>query len=383
MKFRHMGVMSCLALSIVVQGCHKEAKVASLPAVSVLASPVLVRDTPMMLENIGQTRGSCEIQVRARVEGVLESMHFGEGLPVKEGQLLYTIDPKPYEAALNQARANQAKAEAASLKSRQDVNRYKPLLEKHAISRQQFDDAVASEQANAASVDAARAAVDSAQIQLGYTRIIAPSSGLAGKSEVSIGNLVGRGQPTLLTTISQLDPIHVRFSVSEKEILAWKRGHAADKKTENVESDPFELLLADGTLHKARGKAVFADREIDPATGTLMIEVAFPNPDGVVQPGQYARVRFPISFEKGAILVPQRAVQEMQATYSVVVVTPDHKAEFRPVQVGPRVGSWWVIEQGLSAGDTIVIEGLQKLRPGTLVAPIVTNMTDTVTTLQR
>lgn len=375
---RYIGIATCLALSVVIQGCKEKPVAAVPPPIPVLAAPVIVRDTPVMSENIGQTRGSREITVQARVEGVLESIHFEEGQPVKEGQLLYTIDPKPCEAALNQARANMARASASALKARQDVARYTPLLEKHAISRQQFDDAVAAEQANAASVDAAAASVDSATLQLGYTRVSASVAGLAGRSEVSVGNLVGRGQPTLLTTISQLDPIHVRFSVSEKEYLAWQ--HGAAKEAGKREREPFELLLADGTLHDARGKAVFADREVDPSTGTLMIEVEFPNPKGVVRPGQYARVRFPLSVQKGAVLVPQRAVQEMQATYSVVVVSPDRKAEFRPVQVGTRIGSFWVIEQGLHAGETIVIEGVQKLRPGASLAPTLTNLTETVST---
>ena len=364
-----------LAAAAALAGCRREAPPpAAPPPQAVIAAEVIVRNQPVETEVIGQTRGSQEVEVRARAEGVLEQVHFEEGRFVKQGDLLYTIDPKPYEASLMQASGNLARAEAAWIKSKQDVARFEPLMKRNAISRQQYDEAIAGERANSAQVDTARAQVQAAQLQLGYTRIFAPIDGLAGKSEVQVGNLVGRGQTTLLTSISKVDPIHVRFSVSEREYLAWVRAHPDAAKGEPRPEELFDLILIDGVRHPHRGRAVFADRLVDPATGTLLIEVAFPNPEKTIRPGQFARVRFATSMQTNAVLVPQRAVQELQSVHSVYVVGEGNKAESRPVTPGARIGSLWLIQSGLRAGDRVVIEGAQKLRPGMALAPVFTNL---------
>jgi membrane fusion protein, multidrug efflux system len=350
-------------------GCKEKPEIPPARAVPVTVAPVLVRDQPIYSEYIGQTRGSMEIEIRARVEGYLESIHFQEGLFVKEGDLLYTIDPKPYEAAVAEAKGQLARAEAALANARQDMIRFEPLIERNAISRQQYDEAVANVKASQAAMESAKAAVDAARLQLGYTRITAPANGRIGKSEVQPGNLVGRQQATLLTTISTIDPIHVRFSVSEREYLEWARENPDEAQGRQATTNRFELVLADGSLYPHKGSAVFADRNVDPATGTLLIEVAFPNPMNLLRPGQYARVLFLRSIMTGAILVPQRSVQELQATYSVFVVTPENKAESRPVVPGARVGSLWVITSGLNRDETVVVEGMQKLQAGVSVQP--------------
>jgi membrane fusion protein, multidrug efflux system len=342
----------------------------------VTATEVLVRDQVVYSEYVGLTRGSAEVEIRARVEGILESVHFTEGLFVKKEDLLYTIDPKPYEAALAQAKAELARLEAALAKARQDVIRFEPLIKRNAISRQQYDEAIAAERAAAAAVEAAKAAAQVAELQLSYTRIAAPVDGRIGKSEVQPGNLVGRGQNTLLTTISTIDPIAVRFSVSEREYLEWARQNPNELEGRQATSNKFELVLADSTPYPYKGSAVFADRTVDPTTATLLIEVAFPNPDHLIRPGQYARVLFPKTMITNAVLVPQRAVQELQGTYHVVAISPDNKAEFRPVKPGARVRSLWVIESGLKPGDRIVVAGHQKLQPGVPVQPTWTKIED-------
>lgn len=366
---------SALVLALALApGCTKAPSVAALPPLPVVAAEVLVRDTPVYVEYIGQTLGSRDVEVRARVEGFLDGVHFDEGTAVASNALLYTIDAKPFEAALEQARGALAQAQAQVDKSRRDTNRLGPLWEKNAISRQQYDDAIAAERNATAVAQSARASVDSATIQLGYTRIHSPIAGLVGKTEVKAGNLVGRGANTLLTTVSEIDPISVRFAVSEQQYLEWKRRHGDDTRSRDAARGLFELVLADGTRHGPRGSVTFADRQVDPRTGTLLLEVSFPNPERLVRPGQFARVRFPMTVVTNAVLVPQRAVQELQATYSVYVVGSDGRASFRKVTPGARIGSFQIITDGLAAGDRVVIEGLQKLQNNAPVAAVVTNL---------
>jgi membrane fusion protein (multidrug efflux system) len=303
--------------------------------------------------------------LRARVEGFLQTVDFKEGNPVQKGQLLYTIDPSPFEAALAQAKGVQAETEAQLARARQDVVRYEPLVAKNAISREQYETAVAVQTAAEASVEAAKASAQKAAIDLGYTKVVAPESGLAGKTEVYPGTLVGRGQSTLLTHISQIRAIHVRFTISERDYLFYAR-RAAERGARDARTAklPFELVLADGSVHPEKGQLVFVDRNVDPATGTILMEAAFPNPGGIVRPGQYARVRAAVDLKKDAILVPQRAVTELQGIYNVAVVGGDETIEVRMVKPGERIGTTWVIDSGLKAGDRVVVEGVQKVRPG-------------------
>jgi len=358
-----------LAVSLIA-ACKKEAPPPPPPP-EVKVAPVVTRDVPIYIEAIGETRGSSEIEVRARVEGFVESVDFKEGSIVGKGQLLYRIDPRPFQASVAQARGVVAEAEAGLARAQQDVSRYEPLVAKNAISRQDYETSVQVKRAAEAALDAAKASLDRAQIDLSYTNVASPAAGLVGKTEVYPGTLVGRGQSTLLTRISQIHDIHVRVSIPERDYLEYARRAEERRKTGGAEVErAFELVLADGTVHPEKGKLVFVDRAVDAATGTILVEVAFPNPAGLIRPGQYGRVRVAIDERKGAILVPQRAVNELQGTYSVAVVKPDDTIDMRMVTAGARVGTLWVIDQGLKPDEKIVVEGIQKVRPGMKVTPV-------------
>lgn len=357
-----------MASALLLTSCGKK-EPPPPPVPDVKAAVVLQKDVPIYIEAIGQTRGSTEIEVRARVEGFLQTVDFQEGFPVRKGQLLYTIDPEPFEASLAQAKGKLAQAEADLARAHQDVVRYEPLVAKNAISRQDYDTAVVVERAAEAAVEAARAAAQRAEIDLSYTRVLAPESGLVGKTEVYPGTLVGRGLSTLLTRISQVDNIHVRFTIPERDYLRFARRRMAGLETPAPNQLPLELILADGSVHPERGKLVFVDRNVDPATGTILLEAAFLNPGMLVRPGQYARVRAAVDMKPGAILVPQRAVTEMQGVYNVAVVKADDTIEIRMVKPGERIANLWIIDAGLKPGERIVVEGLQKVRPGVTVKP--------------
>jgi membrane fusion protein, multidrug efflux system len=360
--------LAALALTLLAFGCSKPAPPAAQPP-NVEVAEVIKRDVPIYIEAIGQTRGEEEVEVRARVEGVLESVEFDEGAAVRKGKLLYTIDPREYEAALSQAKGVLAQAQADLARYEQDVARYQPLVEQNALPKQNLDTAVAQANAGRANVEAAQAAVTTAQLNLSYTKIHAPTDGIIGKTEVNVGNLVGRGQNTLLTQISQVGTIDVRFTVPERDYLYYARNRP-DR------SLPFELILADGTVHPHKGRLAFVDRNVDPVTGTILLEAGFPNPGAIVRPGQFARVRAPVDLKKGAILVPQRAVTELQGIYNVAVVGSDDTVEIRMVTPAERIGTLWVIDSGLKAGDRIVVEGLQKVRAGMKVKPAMVAIKD-------
>jgi membrane fusion protein, multidrug efflux system len=357
----------CGVAALALSGCgKKEAPAAAAPEVFVAA--VAQHDVPVYLELVGQTRGSQDVEIRARVEGYLDKVAFTEGSFVRKGELLYQIDPKPLEAALANAKANLATAQARLAKTNNDVNRLTPLAKQQAVSQQELDNALSAQDAARAQVDANKAAVDKAQLDLGYTRITAPLDGLVGTTQVKAGNLVGRGESTLLTTVSQTNPILFRAGISEAEYLriAKKVVASGQKATKGAE---IELLLADGTVHAQKGSVEAIERAVDPTTGTLAVQFTFPNPQRMVRPGQYGRARFVIETKAGALLVPQRAVTELQNLYSVAVVGAGNKVEFRNVKVGPRVDGLWVIEEGLKPGEKVVVEGLQKVREGVVVSP--------------
>jgi membrane fusion protein (multidrug efflux system) len=366
-----------LGLSLALTACGKS-EPPPPPPIEVQVAQVLQRDVPILVEEIGQTLGSSEVEVRARVEGFLDTVDYKEGTFVKKGDLLYTIDPQPLEARLARTRGELASSQADLARASQDVARYRPLVALNAIPRQQFEQAVAIENASRAAVDAMLATVRSAELDLGYTRVTSPIDGLAGKTEVKPGNLVGRGETTLLTTISTIDPIHVRFTISETDYLKYARSRGTRPEAE--EENRFELVLGDGSVHLHRGNLVFSDRLVDATTGTLLLEAAFPNPERLLRPGQYARVRAAIDRKKGAILVPQRAVRELQATFTVAVVSPDGKVSIRTVKPGERIGSLWLIESGLAAGESVVVEGLQKVKDGATVSATVVKVDDAALT---
>ena len=349
-----------------VAACKKEAPAGSPPEVYV--ADVVQKDVPIYMELVGQTRGSQDVEIRARVEGYLNRVAFTEGAFVRKGDLLYQIDPLPLESALANAKAQLATAQARLEKSNNDVNRLTPLAKQQAVSQQELDNALSAQDAARAQVDAQKAAVDKATLDLGYTRITAPLDGLVGTTEVKAGNLVGRGESTLLTTVSRVDPILFRAGISEAEYLRIAKDVVATGRRAAGGAE-IDLILADGTVHPHKGRVDAIERAVDPTTGTLAVQFAFPNPDRVVRPGQYGRARFVLETKQGALLVPQRAVAELQNLYSVAVVGAGNKVEFRNVKVGPRVDSLWLIEEGLKPGEKVIVEGLQKARDGAVVVP--------------
>ena len=355
-------------------GCAEPAQAPlPLPA-QVRVTEVVVRDVPLIREWVGQTRGQADIDIRARVQGFLQGVHFEEGRSVTEGQLLYTIDPSELLEQVTAAEAEVAAAKTVLANAEIDVRRFRPLAEIKAISRRDLDNAVAQEEAAKSGVEAAEARLQLARINLSYTEIRSPMDGLIGLTQAQVGDFVGAApNPIVLNTVSRIDPIHVRFSISEREYLMLARRYAAlgdpqaQKERREKREPGLELLLADGTLHAHRGRAETVDRKIDAMTGTLAIEAAFPNPDRLLRPGQYAKVRSVTEVREGALLVPQRAVQELQGRFLVWVVGDDDTVKSRIVQPGPRAGDLWVIDEGLETGLRVVVEGIQRLRNGAKV----------------
>ena len=347
--------------------CEKPAPAVALPT-EVYVTDVVQKDVPVYLDLVGQTQGSQDVEIRARVEGFLESVNFQEGSVIRKGDLLYTIDRKPLEATLAGARADQATAEARLEKARGDVARYTPLVVKQAVSREELDNAKAAQDAATSQVEAAKAAVEKATLDLSYTRITSPIDGLVGITQVKPGNLVGRGESTLLTTISQIDPILFRVAATEADYLRYSK-RQAQRTGEGPASGGIQLTLADGSTYAHTGRVTLVDRAVDPTTGTLGIQLEFPNTESLLRPGQYGRARLLLETQTGALLVPQRAVQELQSIYSVAVVDASNKVAFRTVKVGQRVGSLWVIEEGLKPGERVVTEGLQRIQDGMTVVP--------------
>lgn len=349
-----------------VVACRRPAATTAPPPPEVYVAAVVQKDVPEYLELVGQTDGYQDVDIRARVEGFLETMQFREGSFVRAGDVLYQIDRKPLEAALDQAVADKSTAEARLTKTTNDVARYTPLVVKQAVSRQELDDAKSAQQASRSQVEAAAAVVANAKLNLGYTRVVSPISGLVGTTQVKPGNLVGKNEPTLLTTVSQIDPILFRVGVTEAEFLRITKRYP-ERIGKPARAAGVELVLSDGTTHPYTGRVYAIDRAVNATTGTLGVQLEFPNPAFVLRPGQYGRARVLIDMKRGALIVPQRAVQELQNLYSVAVVTPDHKVSFRNVKVGPRVDTRWVIDEGLKPGEQVVVEGLQSIRDGITV----------------
>lgn len=358
-----------VAAAILCAGCGNEAPPPAPPPPDVAVGAVVQQDVPIYMELVGQTSGKEDIEIRARVEGYIDRVAYTEGSVVRKGDLLYVVDPKPYEASLAGAKGDLATWQARLDKAKNDVTRYTPLAAKQAVSQQELDNAVAAQAAATAQVDAGKAAVDTANLNLSYTRVTSPVDGLAGTTKVKAGALVGRGENTLLTTVSTLNPILFRAGIAEAEYLRLRQQLQKSGASADLKSIPIDLVLADGTTYTQKGSIQLAERAVDASTGTLMIQFQFPNPDSLLRPGQYGRARFVVERLTGAMLVPQRAVQEMQGTYSVAVVSGDGTVAFHNVKVGPKTDALWVIDEGVKPGDRVVVEGLQRIKDGMKVTP--------------
>jgi membrane fusion protein, multidrug efflux system len=365
---RQVATVATALLLAAAPGCGKKEAVV-LPAPEVYVTQAVAKDVPVTMELIGQTAGSKDVEIRARVEGYLETVNFREGDFVKEGDLLYQIDSKPFQAAVANAKAQVATMQARLGQTETEVARMKPLADQQAVSRRDYDNSVSARDAALAQLDAAKAALDKAQLDLGYTTIKAPITGLADLTKVKAGNLVGRGESTLLTTISVIDPIYFQASVTEADYLKFVERAAAAGRRPGSADTKADLVLADGTVYGEKGRLDAVQRAVDAKTGTLAIRLLFPNPGRILRPGQYGKIQFVSEMLSGAVCIPQKAVSELQGVFQVVVVAAGNKAEIRTVKMGPRTGELWVVKEGLKAGDTVVVEGLQQVKPGAELKP--------------
>ncbi len=350
-----------------VLACSKKEAPPPPPPPEVQVTEVVKKDVPIYIELVGATLGSQDIEIRSRVEGYLVSMDFVEGSFVKKGQLLFRIDPQPLEAAVSETKADLATAHARLEKTNNDVARYRPLVPQQAISQQELDNALSAQQAAKAQVEAFEAKLAKAKLDLNYTSITSPIDGLIGTTQKHVGSLVGRNESTPLTTVSQVNPILFRCAIAEADYLRLARrdqqsGKSAAKQT-NV-----ELILADGTNFPHKGRLDAIERAVDAATGTLTGQFSFPNPERLLRPGQYGKARIVTDLKEDALLVPQIAVQEIQGLYSVMVVKSDATVEQRMIKASDRVGNLWVIDSGLKPGEKVIVEGLQKVKPGVQVS---------------
>jgi membrane fusion protein, multidrug efflux system len=314
--------------------------------------------------------GYVNAQIQPQVTGYLIRQNYKEGSQVRKGQILYEIDPRPFQASVDQAKAQLAQAKAQLQLAQINTKRDTPLAEARAIARSQLDNDLQTQAANEATVQAQQAAVETSQLNLGWTKVRSLLDGIAGLATTQVGSLVT--QSTVLTTVSQVQPIKVYFAISEQEYLALSKkaqqGGAADL-LHSSSRVPIELTLSNGAVYSDKGRIVFVDRQVNTSTGTIRVAAAFPNPQNLLRPGQYGKVRAQTSIEHGALLVPQRAVTQLQGSYQVAVVNADNKVHIQPVEVGPQIGEGWVISSGLKPGDQVVIEGNGKLMDGMPVHP--------------
>jgi len=362
-------VLLATALTLVTSGCKKAAP-AALPPPIVQVMEVTATNLPLSAEFIGQLDSPQNVEVRARVEAFVEEVLFTEGTNVKAGDPLFTLDKKPFQQRLAAAKGMLAEAEAALNKYRADTNRLAPLADKKAIPLQDLDNAVASVAVGEANRLSALARVESATIDLGYCDVKAPLAGLIGAKQVSVGSFVGKGEPTLLATISQLDPIWFYGNLGEAQYL--RAQSEINRRGKNLDDLPVTLILATGSEHPAKGKIVFLDRAVDVKTGTLRMRAAFPNSEKLLRPGMFGRIKVDVGVRPDSILVPERAVVELQGKNFVWVIGPDNKATQRPVKAGNPVEGGVLILEGLKVSERIVVEGLQKVREGAPVQPMTT-----------
>jgi membrane fusion protein (multidrug efflux system) len=359
-------------------GCEKETKDHAVKGPAVVVAEVLTSDVPIYKEWVGTTDGFINANIHAKVNGYLMTKNYTEGTAVKEGQLLFTIDDRPYRAALDQAKGNLAQAQANFEKSLLDVNRFTPLAKEGAVSQKELDDAIQQNKNDKANIEANRAAVETAQLNFDWTRVTSPISGIAGIAIAQIGDLVDNS--TNLTTVSQIDPIKVVFPISENAYLYFQKWNAEKVKQakltksdiEKEDDNNLELILNDGSTFNHKGELAVADRQINPKTGTIILNGYFPNQEGLLRPGQYAKVKALVHTIRDAVIIPVKAVMEVQSAEMVVTITAENKAEFKPVKLGMMTpdNKSRVVMGGLKAGEKIVVEGLQKVRPGSPVTPM-------------
>jgi membrane fusion protein (multidrug efflux system) len=350
-------------------GCEKKAvQTEAAPPPEVLVTQVVKADVPVVHEWVGTLSGSVNADIRARVNGYLQKKDYDEGSFIKEGDLMFEIDPRPFEAALAGAKSQLLEEQAVQLATQADFERSQDLFNKKVISVQEFENKRQLNQANVAKVAALEAAVQTAQLNLGFTKIAAPVDGIAGIAKAQIGDLVGPGSTETLTTVSKIDPIRLYFPLSEKDYRQYaNRIKEVMQIPESERKEDTELVFADGTVYPQKGKFSFLDRQVDPTTGTILVAGNFPNPEHTLRPGQFAKARVVLENISGALLVPERALVELQGSYQIGVLGEDNKAEIRPIKIGPRYKGQVVVTEGLKEGEKVIVEGVQKVRPGMVV----------------
>jgi len=373
---RHATTRTGEAISILISfvlaaaGCGNPGKAsAPPPPPTVEVVEVVKRDVPIYSEWIATLDGYVNAEIRPRVAGYVIQQNYKEGSLVRKGQVLFEIDPRPFRAALNQAKAELAQAEAQLGKATLDVERDTPLARAKAVAQSQLDNDIQARLAALALVEAAKAQVEQAELNMEFTKVTSLISGIAGIAQVQIGNLVGAN--SVLTSVSQVDPIKVYFTVSEQDFMDFRRRFPTEESVEEERKRiPLELLLADGRVYEQSGRVYFADREVNPATGAIRIAGVFANPNNLLRPGAYGRVRAAVQTRAGALLVPQRALIELQGGQQVAVVGSDNKVSIRSVNVGEAIGSMRIITDGVAAGERVIVEGIQKVTQGAPVNPV-------------
>jgi membrane fusion protein (multidrug efflux system) len=368
LRFGYSVATLLLLLAITACGRGNVHAAAKPPAPEVRVAAVIQQDVPVYSEWVATMDGYVNAQIRPQVSGYIIKQEYKEGSLVRKGQVLFEIDPRPFKAALDRAKGDLAQAQAQLGKSTLDVERDTPLAQAKAIAKSQLDNEIQAKLGAQAAIESSKAAVEQAELNLEWTKVISLVDGIAGIAQVQIGNLVGPN--AVLTSVSQVDPIKAFFPINEREyVLVQKSTASSGKHAIGFFGSSLELILTDGSIHPQKGKILLADRQVDSTTGTIRIVAAFPNPGNILRPGQYGRVRVETKLKNGALLVPQSAVAQTQGSYQVAVVGSDHKVSMRTVKPGETVGTLWVIDEGLKPSEQVVVEGLQQLKEGTAVTP--------------
>ena len=352
---------SWVALALIA-GCSAKEEKPAPPPLGVTIAPVVQKDVPIRQEWVGTMVGNVDAEIRPKVEGFLLTRLYTEGSYVEKGQPMFQLDKRQAQAAVEQATGNLERARAALSQAQIDVRRFTPLVAQRAVSQAELDKATSSERAASATVDADQAALDNAKLNLGWTTVTSPISGIAGVAKVGIGDLIT--PVAVMTTVSTVNPIYVDISIAEQDYMRFQRNKPSQSKQQNL-----ELILGDGTVYPHRGSVRFVNREVDSRTGTIQVRGEFPNPGNVLRPGQYARIRAITELRKAAFLIPQQSVSELQGVYQVGVVGSDNKVTIKTVKLGPQFGDMWVVESGLQAGENVIVDGLQRVKTGATVAP--------------
>jgi len=368
MKMKKTYYLLAFILVFIFSSCKKGAAPEMKP-LEIAVTEVLQQDVRLESEFTGQTFGQSDIQINPRVDGLIESLNFKEGNIVTKGQLLYTIDPLPYEAKVNDAKGALAQDEARLAKNKSDYDMMIPLAKMNAVSQRELIAAKSAYNSSLASINSSKARLENAKLELGYCRIVAPISGIIGISKVRVGDYVRPGASSVLNTISDLGDVRVRFTLSEQEFLRIYREVNKENSSLKGAGQSISLKLSDGTIYPQTGKISFADRQIDPTTGAITFEAAFPNPDKLLRPGQYVKVGVVTDVRKNALLIPQRSVIEMQGIYQVYVLGDSSKVHMQIIKPGPSYKDGYVVEDGLKSGDKIAMGGTSLLRNGSVISP--------------